>query len=71
LREQPVNHNAASDYPGAGDRTRRSGGPPLIDGSAELAARRVSPLISLIVVMSLSLAIWAAIWAMFRSLLWG
>jgi hypothetical protein len=39
--------------------------------SAERAPRRLTPLISLIVVMSLSLAIWAAIWAMFRSLLWG
>lgn len=66
-----MNCDAASDYPRAGNQTRRDTEPPVIDMSAELVTRRFSPLTSLIVVTLLSLAIWVAIWTMFRSILWG
>jgi len=42
-----------------------------VDAPAELATGRYGPLASLIVVSLLSLGIWAAIWALLGSLLWG
>ncbi|HUC69937.1 MAG TPA: hypothetical protein VMS01_01975 [Stellaceae bacterium] len=65
-----MNRYAASHYRGAGERARRGTAPP-IDVSAELVTPRLSPLTSLIAVTVLSLAIWAGIWAVLRSLLWG
>lgn len=64
-----MNREAASDYPRAGNLARR-GVPTLIEVSGELAARRLSPLGSFLVVTMLSLAIWAGIWAALSSLLW-
>jgi hypothetical protein len=71
LEQQPVNRDAASDYLEASDRTGREAGPALIDGSAESTTRRFSPLTCFIVITLLSIALWAAIWVVFRSLLWG
>jgi hypothetical protein len=71
MEGSPVNSNAASDYSKTGDRGRQFAGALPVDAPAELATGRYGPLASLIVVSLLSLGIWAAIWALLGSLLWG
>jgi hypothetical protein len=68
-RRNTVNRDAVSDYLEAGDRIDRKTGPALIDASDGFMTRRFSPLTCLIIITLLSLALWAAIWFAFRSLL--
>ena len=71
IGEQPVDRNIAFDYRRTLDQTRLGSAPPLIGASAKRAARRFSPLVSLIVVAGVSLVIWVAIWGVLSSLLRG
>ncbi|HXC89238.1 MAG TPA: hypothetical protein VNV18_03650 [Stellaceae bacterium] len=62
---------AAYDRRGAEDRPRSGVGPVIVAAAARAEASRLSPLASSIVVTLLSLAIWAALWAVVSSLLRG
>ena len=63
--------DAASECLAPAENSGQWPSPPITENIADEADSRVSPLTSLIVLVLLSLAIWAAIWAAFASLAQG